>query len=71
MSVGEILKAAREKLGKTQAQVAAELSKTQATISEWERNKSLPKTDEIREVALVYAVAPEAILPLNPRGRTA
>lgn len=67
MTVGERLSRARMRLGKKQSEVAALLDKSQPTIHEWETDKSLPKTDEIREVARVYGVRPELLLPKLPR----
>lgn len=67
MTVGERLSLARKRLGKKQSEIAALLGKTQPTIHEWETDKSLPRTDEIREVARVYGVEPEQLLPRKPR----
>ncbi len=63
MTVGERLKKARERLGKTQAEVAAELGCTQPTIHAWESDDNLPRTKEVRAVATVYGLKPEQLLP--------
>ena len=67
MTVGQILSRARKKLRKTQGEIASELGKTQPTIHEWESDKSLPRTDEVRDVARVYALEPEQLLPRSKR----
>lgn len=63
MTVGERLRSAREKLKKTQREIAEELGKAQPTIHAWESDQTLPKTDEIRTVAAVYGLKPEQLLP--------
>ncbi len=70
MTVGERLRKAREKRGLSQSQVAERLSKTQPTIHEWESDKSLPRTAEVRAVAEVYGLRPEMLLPA-PAEKTA
>lgn len=71
MTVGEVLSRARKRLGKKQSEIAALLDKSQPTIHEWETDKSLPRTDEVREVARVYQVKPEQLLPKKPRTKAA
>lgn len=71
MTVGEVLSRARKRLGKKQSEIAALLDKSQPTIHEWETGKSLPRTDEVREVARVYGVKPEQLLPKLPRNKEA
>lgn len=63
MTVGQRLKRARKAQGKTQAEIADELDRTQPTVSAWETDEALPRTDEIRAVARVYRLRPEEILP--------
>lgn len=63
MTVGERMKAARERLGKTQLQVAEELGKKQPTVHAWESGQTLPRTEEVRAVAKVYGLKPEQLLP--------
>jgi transcriptional regulator with XRE-family HTH domain len=63
MTIGERLRKAREKLEKTQKQIADELGKKQPTIHAWESDQTLPKTDEVRAVAAVYGLKPEQLLP--------
>ena len=75
MTVGQVLSRARKKLGKKQNEIVALLAKrgvqkTQPTIHEWESDKSLPRTDEVRDVAAVYQVNPEQILPRKRRAKT-
>lgn len=67
MSVGERLKRAREKLKKTQLQIAAELGCTQPTVHAWEADEALPRTADVRAVAKVYGLRPEQLLPESVR----
>lgn len=59
----ELMKAARERQGKTQSQIAAELGVTQPLIAKWEAGDGLPQTKDIRNVARVYRLRPEQLLP--------
>lgn len=59
----EIMRAARERAGKTQEQLASELDVTQAQVSNWESGNALPKTKDIRRVARAYGVRPEQLIP--------
>lgn len=63
MTVGERLRKAREERGLTQLQVAERLGKTQPTVQAWESDKTLPRTEEVRDVAAVYGLKPEQLLP--------
>lgn len=76
MSVGATLLRARKRLRLKQSDIVALLAKrgvqkTQPTIHEWESDKSLPRTDEIRDVAAVYDVEPEQLLPKKRRTKVA
>jgi len=66
MTIGELLRQAREKKKKTQADIARLLGKKQPTIHAWESDQTLPKTDEIRAVAAAYGLKPGQLLP-EPR----
>jgi transcriptional regulator with XRE-family HTH domain len=63
MTVGQRMRRARKKLGKTQAEMAAEVGREQPTIHEWETDKSLPRTADVRKVAQAYGLRPEQLLP--------
>jgi transcriptional regulator with XRE-family HTH domain len=63
MTVAERLRTAREKLGKTQLEIAEAVGKKQPTVCAWESGDTLPKTDEIRLVAKAYGLKPEQLLP--------
>jgi transcriptional regulator with XRE-family HTH domain len=63
MTVGARLRAARMKLKKRQHEIAAELGCTQPAVSDWESDKALPRTQEIRAVAKAYGLKPELLLP--------
>lgn len=59
----ELMRAARERADKTQAQIADELGVTQPLIAKWEKGDGLPKTEDVRRVARAYGLKPEQILP--------
>lgn len=61
--VHQVLREARERLGKTQTEVAGELGVTQPLIAKWERGEGLPRTEDVRDVARVYRLKPEQLLP--------
>lgn len=61
--VGPVLRAAREKLDWTQAEMAAELGVTQPLIARWEAGDALPRTEDVRSVAAAYKLKPEQLLP--------
>jgi transcriptional regulator with XRE-family HTH domain len=63
MTVGERLKRARTRLDKTQAEIAAEVGCQQPTVHEWETDKAVPKTRDVRKVARAYGLRPEQLLP--------
>ena len=69
MTVGQEMRKAREKRGLTQLQVAEKLGKTQPTVASWEADESSPYAKEVRDVAFVYGLKPEQLLP--PRSITA
>lgn len=66
MTIGERLRRARKRLGKTQIQIAVELGKTQATVSGWESDDVLPELRALRQVAEAYGIRPEALIPPGP-----
>lgn len=70
-SIGQLLRAARIARGKSQADVAKELGKTQPTISLWESDTTLPDTRDVREVADIYGLHPMQLLPEPRAGRAA
>lgn len=63
MTVGQLLQRARKKKRLTQAQVASQLGKTQPAVQEWESDKGLPRTGDLRKVAKVYGLRPEQLIP--------
>lgn len=63
MTVGDRLKRAREKLGKTQTDIANELGRTQPTVHAWESGDASPRAKDIRAVAKAYGLRPDQILP--------
>ncbi len=63
MTIGEELRKARAKLGKTQLQIATELGKSQPSVQQWESDATLPRTEDVRAVAKAYGLDPEQLLP--------
>ena len=61
--VGDRLKRARKRKGKTQLEMATELGVTQPLIAKWEDGRGLPVTDDLRRVAAAYGLRPEQLLP--------
>lgn len=66
MTVGQRMRAAREKQGRTQEDIADALGKRQPTVQSWEADETLPRTNEVRAVAKEYRLRPEQLLPEEP-----
>ncbi len=64
--VGRRIRAARERLGLTQAELATLLGRTPTSISYWEGGQRSPGLEEIVELARALAVAPASLLPSQP-----
>lgn len=60
---GAIMQAARKRAKKSQADIAAELGVTQPLIVKWERDRSRPRTEDVRRVAKVYGIKPDLLIP--------
>lgn len=60
---GSIMKTARERAGKSQAQIAAELGVTQPLIFKWEHDISHPRTEDVRRVAKAYGIRLDLLIP--------
>ena len=65
--IAKLLRAARERRGVTQEQMADELGRKQPQIARWEAGKALPPTEDVRAVARSYRLAPEQLLPRPSR----
>ncbi|MCA9674998.1 MAG: helix-turn-helix transcriptional regulator [Myxococcales bacterium] len=63
MTVGEKLRAARERQRLSQSQVAGLLGVAQPTVHAWETGRAAPRARRLREVARVYGLEPEDLLP--------
>lgn len=61
-AVGAAMRAAREKQGLTQEQMALRLGVTQPCVAKWESGGS-PRADQIRSVAREYKMRPDLLLP--------
>jgi transcriptional regulator with XRE-family HTH domain len=48
--VGELLRSQRESRGLTQAEAAAEIGTSQATLNRWEMNRAIPLAEYYREL---------------------
>jgi transcriptional regulator with XRE-family HTH domain len=55
--VPNLLRDARERLGKTQGQVAEEVGVTQATVSNWESGEATPRPSKWSRISEVYGVS--------------
>lgn len=51
-TLGEAIRYYRVKNGWTQSQLASRLSKCQATIAHWEKNRVTPKTKDMHRISL-------------------
>lgn len=70
-TIGQVMRAARVACGKSQAEIAKELGKTQPTVSEWESDSTLPDTRDVRSVAESYGLHPMQLLPERRRAERA
>lgn len=74
MTLGQRLREARERLKKNQADVAADLEKTQPTVVAWERDQAVPSLRDLRKLSWAYGVPIEELLaceiPDEPTPRT-
>lgn len=64
--VGRRIRAARERLDLTQAELATLLGRTPTSISYWESGQRSPGLEEIVELARALAVDPASLLPSQP-----
>lgn len=63
VTVGQRLRKARKRLRKTQSEIATLLGCTQPTVHAWESDKNPPQTHDLREVARVYGVTLDDLVP--------
>jgi transcriptional regulator with XRE-family HTH domain len=56
-----ILMGAREALGKTQSDIAADVDASQATVSDWETGSATPRPSRWRRIAKAYALPLRAL----------
>lgn len=59
--LGDLLRTARDRVGKSQAEVAAALGVSQPTISAWEGGRMVPHRLRWKRLAEVYELAFDAI----------
>ena len=62
LSLGNRLRAARQKAGLTQSEVAARLGVTYQAISNYERGKCRVESGVLRQLCILYHVSPVALL---------
>lgn len=62
MTLGQCLREARKRLKKRQSDIASDLDKTQATVSAWESDQSVPSLRDLRKVSWAYGVPTEELL---------
>jgi transcriptional regulator with XRE-family HTH domain len=65
-SLGEVARAARERLGLTQAQVAQKVGLVHAVYGRIERGGMMPSAPSLRRISLVLGVSTDALLGLSP-----
>lgn len=65
MTTGELLRKAREKLQKSQAEMAAALGLSQPRVTQIENGTSVP-SHLIRPIAEAYQIDPLDLLPKKP-----
>ena len=63
---GEKLKEARLEYGGAQGGMANSLNVRQATFSDWENGKSLPRIHNIKELVEIYQIDPGDLIEVNP-----
>lgn len=63
LEIAAELRKARDRIGKTQAQIAEEVDVSQPAVQKWESGAALPRTVDVRAVAAAYGVKPELLLP--------
>lgn len=56
MPNGELIKAARQKAGMKQAELASKLGLPQQSISQWERNVRNPKIESLEKIATALEI---------------
>ena len=64
-TVARNIKRLREKLGKNQEQFAADLGVARPTISNWEKGKVLPTTEQLFKMVATYSVSIDELVGLN------
>ena len=56
MPNGQLIKAARQKAGMKQAELASKLGLPQQSISQWERNVRNPKIESLEKIATALEI---------------
>lgn len=64
------IKRLREKLGKNQEQFAADLGVARPTISNWEKGKVLPTTEQLFKLVSTYSISIDELVGLNLSSET-
>jgi transcriptional regulator with XRE-family HTH domain len=65
-SLGEVARAARERLGLTQAQVAHKVGLVPGVYGRIERGDMMPSVPSLRRICLVLGISSDALLGVNP-----
>lgn len=65
-SLGEVARAARERLGLTQAQVAQKVGLVPGVYGRIERGDMMPSVPSLRRLCLVLGISSDALLDLKP-----
>lgn len=66
-AVGQRMREARKRRGKSQEQTAKELECTQPTVAAWESGRTLPRVEDLRRVARTYGMRPLDLIPTEAK----
>ena len=67
IEIGNYLKQKRKEKGKTQAEIAADMSVTFQAVSRWEKGDSIPDIDTLANLASYYQISIDEILQVDNR----
>ena len=62
MMLGDKIKELRQKKGLTQEELAARLHVVRQTVSKWEKNRSVPDADALKDIAEILEVPVSTLL---------
>lgn len=65
MTIGEHIRRARNRAGRTQQEVANTCDMTRSSVSQWESGSTMPGADDIRAMALLFDCTADELLGLE------